>query len=1012
MTKPPDLIIQLVQHFHKSIDLYRSGALNETETRIQFINPFFEALGWDMSNREQVPDLYKDVVHEHRLTIQDSRKAKAPDYSFRIGGVRKFFVEAKKPSVNVGTNINAAFQLRRYGWSAKLSVSILTDFEEFAVYDCRIMPNKNDSASQARVKYFRYVDYEKKWDEIYGLFSKESVLQGSLEHFTEKKIKTGITVDKAFLSEIETWRENLATNIAWRNPQIKQRELNFAVQMTINRMIFLRICEDRGIESYGQLLDLLKGDNLYQELGRLFLNADYRYNSGLFHFQSEKGREEQDNFTLSLKIEDQPLIAIIRKLYPPESPYEFSVIPVEILGQVYEQFLGKVIRLSSRQAVVEDKPEVRKAGGVYYTPSYIVDYIVKHTIGRYLEGKKPEDIKDLSVLDPSCGSGSFLIVAYQFLLDWYLTEYLKNQKKYKKLIYQTMGGEYRLTSQEKKRILLAHVYGVDIDQQAVETSKLSLLLKVLEGESQETVTRQLTLFKERALPDLDNNIKCGNSLIASDYYENVQLNLLSEDEIYRVNVFDWESSFPPIIKRGGFDVIIGNPPYIRIQALKEWASLDMEYYKQKYKSASKGNYDIYVIFVEKGLNLLKDQGHLGFILPHKFFNAPYGKALRDLINQDKYLEKIVYFGDLQIFEKPTTYTCLLFLNKSCQEYFEMNKVTNLQDWQLNQNKQDHWIINSLTRYDNWNFEKNKNPILFQKLNQHPFVSLGSITDNIFQGIRTSANPVYVVDLISQVNNILTVYSKALDRIVTIESNLTHPFLQGKEIKPYQILYSNKLIIIPYQVINNKVQLINERKISIDYPELFNYFLENKRVLENREKGKMTGEKWYSYVYPKNIELMGKPKILVPDIANSSSFVLDEQGIYTFTSGYGIILKSNICESNKYILGLLNSKLLDFYLKKISTPIRGGFFRYFTQFLEQLPIRLIDFSNDKDKNKHDLMVQLVEQMLRLHQQFNQENVPSSKKIIQQQIKVIDKQINQLVYELYDLTDEIIAIIEGY
>jgi hypothetical protein len=253
MTNPPALIIELVEHFHQSIDLYRSGALNETETRIQFINPFFEALGWDMSNRQQVADLYKDVVHEDSLKIQDSRKAKAPDYSFRVGGVRKFFVEAKKPSVNVGTNISAAFQLRRYGWSAKLLVSILTDFEEFAVYDCRIMPDKNDSASQARIKYFKYVDYVKKWDEIYNLFSKEAVLQGSLEQFTEKKIKTRITVDKAFLSEIETWRKNLATNIAWRNPKIKQRELNFAVQMTINRMIFLRICEDRGIESYGQL---------------------------------------------------------------------------------------------------------------------------------------------------------------------------------------------------------------------------------------------------------------------------------------------------------------------------------------------------------------------------------------------------------------------------------------------------------------------------------------------------------------------------------------------------------------------------------------------------------------------------------------------------------------------------------------------------------------------------------------------------------------------------------------
>lgn len=1009
MTPPPS-IIQLIDHFHSSIDLYRTGSLNETQTRIEFIDPFFAALGWDISNQQQASDIYKDVVHEDSLKISDSKKAKAPDYSFRVGGVRKFFVEAKKPAVNVGNNISAAFQVRRYGWSAKLPLSILTDFEEFSVYDCRIMPNKNDSASTARIKHFKYTEYVENWEEIYNLLSKEAVLNGSLEKFAETKVKAGITVDKAFLQEIENWRENLSANIAWRNLQIQQRELNFAVQMTINRIIFLRICEDRGIEIYEQLFNLLRLENIYQELGRLFINADYRYNSGLFHFKNEQGLDNPDDFTLKLKIDDTTLKPIIRKLYPPESPYEFSVIPVEILGQVYEQFLGKVITLSaSRQAIVEDKPEARKAGGVYYTPSYIVDYIVKQTIGKVLEGKKPEKIQEITILDPACGSGSFLIVAYQFLLDWYLQQYLQNLKKYQKKVYQITASNWRLTSTERKRILLTHIYGVDIDQQAVETSKLSLLLKVLEGESGETITQQLTLFKERALPDLDN-IQCGNSLIDGKFYENNQLNLLDEDTAYRVNIFDWESAFLEIMKRGGFDIVIGNPPYIRIQALKEWASLEVEFYKNQYVSASKGNYDIYVIFVEKGLNLLKKDGRLGFILPHKFFNAQYGESLRKLISEGKYLEKIVHFGDQQVFPKVSTYTCLLFLSKTKKSEVSFIQVKNLLEWTIDDNAEEMLVVDKSITSQNWDFGKSKNSILFEKFKNDKFISLSQLKSNISQGIRTSANEIYVVDLISQEDNLLQVYSKALTKIITIESNLTSLFLQGKEIKPYQILYSSKLLIIPYELTNGNVQLINKDKLRNNFPLTFDYLMQNKQFLENREKGKMLGSDWYAYIYPKNIELMKKSKILVPDIANRASFAWDEKGDYAFTSGYAILLKNNVKESIKYILGLLNSKVLDFYIKNISTTMRGGFFRYFTQFVEQLPIRLIDFSNSQEKNIHNQMIQLVEQMISLHQQLNEAETPPAKKRIQQQIKATDRQINQLVYELYELTDEEIAIVD--
>jgi type I restriction-modification system DNA methylase subunit len=358
----------------------------------------------------------------------------------------------------------------------------------------------------------------------------------------------------------------------------------------------------------------------------VFRDADDRYNSGLFHFREETDREESpDGLTLELEVEDKPLKRIIRWLYYPQSPYQFSVMPVEILGQVYEQFLGKVISITPRHsAVIEEKPEVRKAGGVYYTPAYIVDHIVEHTVGKLVEGKTPRQVSRLKVVDLSCGSGSFLIGAYDYLLDWHRQWYVEDgPEQHRNVLYAGPGGEWRLVNEEKKRILKHNIFGVDIDPQAVEVTKLSLLLKVLEGETDQSITRQLAGIQERALPDLDDNIKCGNSLIGPDFYNKTQMSFLDEEEEYRINVFPWQETFPEVFKgqSPGFDAVIGNPPYIRIQALKEFAPIEVEYYKEAYRTAARGNYDIYVAFVEKGLSLLRRGGRLGFILPHKFFNA-------------------------------------------------------------------------------------------------------------------------------------------------------------------------------------------------------------------------------------------------------------------------------------------------------------------------------------------------------------------------------------------------------
>jgi hypothetical protein len=1023
------------------------------------VDPFFEALGWDVNNRQGYAEAYKDVIHEDAIRVGGATKA--PDYGFRIGGVRKFFLESKKPSVNLKDDIPAAFQLRRYAWSAKLPLSILTDFEEFAVYDCRIKPVKTDKASTARVLYLTYKDYATRWDEIASIFSREAVLKGSSDRYVESsKLKKGTAeVDAAFLNEIELWRDVLARHLALRNPNLTSRELNFVVQRTIDRIIFLRICEDRGIEPYGRLQALLNGNRVYERLCELFRLADERYNSGLFHFQPEKGRAESpDTLTLHLSVDDKHLKDIIKSLYYPDSPYEFSVLPADILGQVYEQFLGKVIRLTpGHRAVVEDKPEVKKAGGVYYTPTYVVDYIVKNTVGKLvgadlsvcpnagehrgspLQTMTPKEVSNLRVLDPACGSGSFLIGAYQYLLDWHLNWYVNDgAEKWARgrtpALYQASGGDWRLTTAERKRILLNNIYGVDIDPQAVEVTKLSLLLKVLEGETEQTLATQLRLFHERALPDLGNNVKCGNSLIGPDFYQQQMMSLLDDEAHARVNVFDWEKEFPEIFNRHdakdakgmaklgelgdlavqGFDAIIGNPPYIRIQTMKEWAPLEVEFYKQRYAAASKGNYDIYVVFVEKCLSLLNGPGRLGFILPHKFFNAQYGEPLRARLSQGKHLSEVVHLGDQQIFSGATTYTCLLFLDKAGSEHCRFVKVNDLTAWRTSGTATEGNVPAANVTAAEWNFTVGKGAGLFEKLSQMA-VRLGDVAEKIYQGLVTGADPVFILTIVGEGRY----FSEATQQEYELESELMHPLCKGSvNIRRYHVNELTKSILFPYKLVNGKAILLSAQELAKRYPLAWEYLRANRVILESRERGKWKHERWYAFGRSQNLSEMEQTKILTPSIASSASFTLDSKEFYYFVGsggggggGYGITLKQDEQMAYQYILGLLNSKLLDAYLKAISSRFSGGYYAYNRQYIEQLPIRPINFTDPADTARHDRLVELVERMLTLHQQLAAAQTPHERTLLQRQIEATDGQIDRLVYELYGLTEEEIQIVEA-
>ncbi|MGL4941620.1 MAG: Eco57I restriction-modification methylase domain-containing protein, partial [Thermoguttaceae bacterium] len=458
-----------------------------------------------------------------------------------------------------------------------------TDFEEFAVYDTRIKPHKDDKASTARIFYCKYDEYLDKFDFLIDTFSKEAILRGSFDRYVQsKKNKRGTSeVDDEILALVEEWRLTLAKNIAKQNPSLDSHLLNVAVQRIVDRILFLRIAEDRRIEEYEALLAVARKGDIYSGLQRLFGFADEKYNAGLFKHEA---------WLEKIRIDDKVLKPIIAGLYYPESPYEFSVLPIEILGSIYERFLGKTIVLSpSHVAKVEEKPEVRKAGGVYYTPQYIVDYIIAETVG-----EKFDVNRNVTVLDPACGSGSFLVGAYTFLLNSHLAFYTseKNLKKSLKsgLIYESRHETYLLSIEEKQRILLASIFGVDIDPIAVEVTKLSLYLKLLENETDESAGLLLRHSTLKMLPNLDANIRCGNSLIGSDFYLDKEMPLFGDNEIRRINAFDWHKEFPAIFKSGGFDCVIGNPPWG--QKAAKFSDDEKAYYAGKFPAASVGIPDL------------------------------------------------------------------------------------------------------------------------------------------------------------------------------------------------------------------------------------------------------------------------------------------------------------------------------------------------------------------------------------------------------------------------------------
>lgn len=468
-----DRLLKLVEAYQKHFKQYNRPDYNETEVRNDFVNPFFEILGWDVQNKKNLPQHLREVKHEASVFVEENGKQvkKKPDYEFHVGSTPYFFLETKKPNVDIMASKEAAFQTRRYGWNGNLEISVLSNFTDLVIYDTSVRPNENDKPSVAQVAHFHFTEYVDEFDEISRLLSYETVVSGAFEK-TFENISSSLKkepFDKYFLSQIKEWRLVLSEDIVKNNSTINQETLNIFAQKLINRIVFLRICEDRELEKY----ESLKNIGTYAELKKVFTAADKKYDSGLFELIDGE----------QFEISDSILVDIFKELYYPNSCYEFSIVDPFIIGQIYELFLEEEIVIKDGIVVAERKPEIVDSQGVVNTPKNIADIIVKTTLTPLFSDEKFTEWDSYRIADICCGSGNFLLSAYEFIINRYIEYYMKNcldMAIQKGLLISDVGNNFKLSYEKKREILQNNIWGVDIDILAVEVAKFSLLIKLIE----------------------------------------------------------------------------------------------------------------------------------------------------------------------------------------------------------------------------------------------------------------------------------------------------------------------------------------------------------------------------------------------------------------------------------------------------------------------------------------------------------------------------------------------------
>lgn len=1005
------IVAELVRKFDRHRKRYRSDAYHEAQARIDFINKFLIALGWDVNHDCQEPDT-EEVHYEPHDDSDTALSQRTPDYSIAVPPQLDkpvVFVEAKRPSADLVTPENY-FQVVRYGKNRNHSIGILTNFAELHVIDCRFRANLATSTSCQLLRY-GYADYidPVKFRSIYDLLSRPAVLGGSLVRFAEREMPkprpipgqkllfqlSHKTIDEELLVTLDRSRERLASGLASRNSGVTAESLTEVTQRIIDRLVFIRFLDDMKIEqepitpTFGAQSGIAWDDfiNRCREL-----DADYNGVVFLHHelIDSEPGKR--------LEMDPAAFSEVLTVFDYNTSTYLFSLIPIHVLGSIYERFIGNVIEVRDGSAELVQKPEVRKSGGVYYTPQYIVEYIVQNTVGRLVDGKTPDEITRLRFADIACGSGSFLLGIYDYLLRYVEAWYRANPSLTPRGALVPKNGTSRLSLIEKSRILTNNVFGVDIDQQAVEVAQLSLYLRLLKDETASSARQYRADRRTKLLPSMTHNIKCGNSLIGQDFYRDDTRKKLSQKKRRAINAFDWQVEFSSTMQSGGFDAIVGNPPYIRVQRIDPE---QVEYLFSRYATPSSKT-DLSQLFMERSLELISPIGLVGFICTSQWMTTDYGKKMRGLLSRGL-VRQITDFGSLPVFDRADTYPAVFILSRRPEASLQHKMIRNRNELSLTAIEESPSETVAFTRLSDspWNFG-GLDVFTILGNRKTPWRPLGDI-GHAYIGTLTGMDAAFVV-------------SRSNAQAIGLESTVLFPYAyRGEEIHQYQVTDPNSLVIYPYEELpDGSSRLLPESDISKNCPNVLQYLMEWKDALQRRQDSRRlyaAGQDWYRHLRPGRFAYIRAAKLLVKGIDRKSVVgLLNPDTVFNGANCPGVILDSRYSHWQDYVLGVLNSKFASFHLRSVCPPKLSGYTRFNATNINSIPIRDIDFNCTTDKNLHEEMSELVRQVRDSYRQLSRSVSELDTTVIQRQINAAELQIDRLTYELYGLTDAEIAIIE--
>jgi len=909
-------LADLIDRFQKAKTEGRLDNASE-ETIRTWINELLSVFGWDVQDTHQILQ-ERTLDKEKREKLKDIGSTNVrPDYTLVNGSIMLSFLDAKNLDVNISESKDASFQIRSYGWSIGAPFSIVTNFEQLAIYDCSIMPRVDDDPCIARARFFTCDEFIDNLDMLDIFLDRTNVISQQCNIVPRGED----TLDKRFSKMLGNVRVDLAKSIIDSNANVGIDIVSSYIQLIINRILFIRVCESRGLEKEGLLNSFAKVDFWKEFKNCSYFNFYEHYDGPMFKRISELQK---------LKIDNEVFKRFLTNLYYP-SPYRFDVIPLKTLSDMYDMFLSYKLSMTKGVISNEMKSEFKKSNGAITTPIHIVNKVIESTIPHEtMEKFSVKDILELKIVDPACGSGVFLVGVYDYLCKYILNKEKYNQKDNSEIILFDNKGKPMLTVEGRKEIINRCIYGVDINPEAVEVAKMSLSLKIIDDYAPEYF-ESVGIYGSRILKGIGENIKCGNSLVDADILDLIPCILNNVEEYSNTNVFSWTDIFPTVMNKGGFDYVVSNPPYVEVKNYNVSMPSMAKYIKAKYSFCKKGKVDLAMPFIEKGISLLNATGRMGYIVQKRFFKTEYGEALRNEISKNSQLLRIYDYTETDIFDGVITYVAVLVCGNNNSGYV---RFSNSSGCSFN-------IPKVYIDKKPWNFN---NPNLWQ-LTSRLSKDCGMLEDvcSVRVGIQVLWREAYQINISSAKDELI--YGKnGLDNDISVEEAACRPLLCNEKIYPSAQPEISTYVLFPYEVNDGTVRRIPFTEYKALYPKAAEYLkkhkvtiIKNVQIQPDRTKGLERDEYWHVYTRESHLEDEAR-KVCVPMTSKEPvATYLRNRKVYCDNANMFYLRFDNETEERMYaIAAIINSTPFSTMARMYANPQQNGYFKFSRQFLNPVP----------------------------------------------------------------------------